>query len=130
MADKITFDLVSPECLLLSTSADMISLPGTEGDMGVMAGHMPLVSTLRPGTVTVTGSEGGKFFVGGGFVEVSAEKCTVLAEDAVSLDELNSEKLNAMIAEADKESQSGATNAIKTKAAARRDSLRQITVVH
>ena len=131
MADKITFDLVSPERLLLSAAADMISLPGTEGDMGVMAGHMPLVSTLRPGIVTVTGGEdGGNFFVGGGFVEISAEKCTVLAEDAVSLDELNTEKLNAMIAEADKESQSGVTDAIKTKAAARRDSLKQIKVVH
>ncbi len=130
MADKITFDLVSPERLLLSAAADMISLPGTEGDMGVMAGHMPLVSTLRPGIVTVTGGDGGKFFVGGGFIEVSSEKCTVLAEDAVSLDELDAEKLNAMIAEADKESQSGATEAHKVKAAARRDALKQLKTVH
>ena len=56
MADKIAFDLVSPEKLLLSDQADMVTVPGTEGYMGVMAGHSPVISTLRPGTINVQGS--------------------------------------------------------------------------
>ena len=55
MADKITFDLVSPERLLLSKAVDMVTVPGTEGYMGVMAGHAPLVSTLRAGMIDMTG---------------------------------------------------------------------------
>ena len=53
MADKIAFDLVSPERLLLTEEADMVTVPGAEGYMGVMAGHMPLVSTLRAGMIDV-----------------------------------------------------------------------------
>ena len=92
MADKISFDLVSPEQLLLSEQAEMITIPGREGDMGVMPGHAPLISTLRPGTITVTGGPNGeeRFFVAGGFAEVTAEKLTVLAEEAVPFAELDS----------------------------------------
>jgi F-type H+-transporting ATPase subunit epsilon len=103
MADKISFDLVSPEQLLLSEDAEMITIPGREGDMGVMPGHAPLISTLRPGTITVTGGPGGeeqRFFVAGGFAEVTAEKLTVLAEEAVSLPELDSAALELRIAAA------------------------------
>ena len=101
MADKLSFDLVSPEQLLLSEQAEMITIPGREGDMGVMAGHMPLISTLRPGTITVSRGSGGedrKFFVTGGFAEVTAEKLTVLAEEAVPLAELDSAALETRIA--------------------------------
>ena len=92
MADKISFDLVSPEQLLLSEAAEMVTIPGREGDMGVMPGHAPLISTLRPGTITVTGGPNGeeRFFVAGGFAEVTAEKLTVLAEEAVPFAELDS----------------------------------------
>lgn len=91
MADKIIFDLVTPERLLFSESAEMVTIPGREGDMGVMAGHMPLISTLRPGTITVSGGANGDeaYFVAGGFAEVTAEKVTVLAEDAAALNELD-----------------------------------------
>jgi len=100
MADKISFDLVSPEQLLLSEQAEMVTIPGREGDMGVMLGHMPLISTLRPGTITVTGGAAGeeqKFFVAGGFAEVTAEKLTVLAEEAVPFADLDSTALEARI---------------------------------
>ena len=66
MTDKISFDLVSPERLLLSTVAEMVTIPGTEGEMGVMAGHMPLISTLRPGIITVSDGDQ-RFYVMGGF---------------------------------------------------------------
>lgn len=94
MTDKITFDLVSPEKLVLSTTADMITLPGADGDMGVMAGHMSLITTLRPGVVAVSGSDDeGRFYVSGGFAEVTAEKVTVLAQQALTEEEANTQNL-------------------------------------
>lgn len=88
MADKIRFELVSPERLLLSTQADMVVVPGAAGEFGVMAGHVPLVSTIRPGIVEV--HDGGavtKLYVRGGFAEVAADVLTILAEEAVALAE-------------------------------------------
>ena len=96
MTDKIIFDLVSPEKLLLSTTAEMVTIPGTDGDMGVMAGHMPLISTLRPGIVTVSGSDDdSRFYVTGGFAEVTAEKVTVLAQEALTEEEAGQDKMAA-----------------------------------
>jgi len=98
MTDKISFDLVSPEKLLLSTSAEMVTIPGTEGEMGVMAGHMPLISTLKPGIVTIKGSDSDdRFYVAGGFAEVTAEKLTVLADEATLADDIEPEKLAQLI---------------------------------
>ena len=91
MADKLTFDLVSPDRLLVSTEADMIVVPGTEGDFGAMAGHQPLISALRPGIVEIHqgGTVSERFFVRAGFVEVTTDRCTVLAEEAVPVAELD-----------------------------------------
>ncbi len=99
MTDKIAFDLVSPERLLLSEEAEMVTVPGTEGDMGVMAGHMPLISTLRPGVIEVKGGTNGdkRFYVIGGFVEISPSKLTVLAEEAVPVAEMDSATLDQRI---------------------------------
>jgi len=102
MTDKISFDLVSPERLLLSTEAEMVTIPGTEGEMGVMAGHMPLISTLRPGVITV--SEGDqRFYVMGGFAEVNPGKLTVLADDAVPVSELDPAALDQRIKDAEED---------------------------
>jgi F-type H+-transporting ATPase subunit epsilon len=91
VADKVHFELVSPQQLLLSESVDMVVVPGAEGDFGVLADHAPLISTIRPGTITVyqgdTVSE--RIFVAGGFAEVTAERCTVLAEEAEPLDDID-----------------------------------------
>ena len=100
MPDKISFDLVSPERLLLSEDAEMVTLPGSEGDMGVMAGHMPLITTLRPGVVAVSGGakSDGRFFVSGGFAEVSPKKLTLLADEAVPMEKLDATGLAERIA--------------------------------
>lgn len=84
MAEKIPFDLVSPERLLLLEDAEMVTLPGTEGDLGVLAGHEPLITTLRPGVIDVKGGARGdeRFFVMGGFADIGPAKLTVLAEEA------------------------------------------------
>ena len=85
------FELVSPERLLFSGEVAEVDIPGTEGDMGILPGHAPVLSTLRPGVVTVTKEGGAKerIFVRGGFAEVNPQGLTVLAEVAVPVAELN-----------------------------------------
>lgn len=83
--DKVEFELVSPESLLLSEPVDMVVVPGEEGDFGVLPKHAPFISAVRPGVINV--HDGGKvterIFVAGGFAEVTPARCTVLAEHAV-----------------------------------------------
>jgi len=102
MADKISFDLVSPERLLLSEDAEMVTLPGTEGDLGVLAGHEPLITTLRPGVIDVKGGAMGdqRFFVLGGFAEVNPGKLTVLAEEAFAVASVNASEVDERISDA------------------------------
>ena len=85
------FDLVSPEKLLFSGEVDQVDVPGTEGDFGVLAGHAPTVSALRPGIMTVfIGSDKQRMVVLGGFAEVSADgKLTVLADLADSVEDFD-----------------------------------------
>ena len=92
MADgKVEFELVSPERLLLSRPVDMVVVPGGEGDFGVLARHTPMISTVRPGVIDVheDGEVSDRIFVAGGFAEVTGERCTVLAEEAMPLGELD-----------------------------------------
>jgi F-type H+-transporting ATPase subunit epsilon len=90
MAEQVQFELVSPERLLVSRPVEMVVVPGVEGDFGVLPGHAPLISEVRPGVISVF--EGGKveerIFVAGGFAEVTAERCTVLAEQALPIAEI------------------------------------------
>jgi F-type H+-transporting ATPase subunit epsilon len=91
MADLIQFELVSPEKLLISRAVEMVVVPGSEGDFGALPGHAPLISEIRPGIIAVF--EGGqvqeRIFVAGGFAEVTNERCTVLAEQAIPLAEID-----------------------------------------
>ena len=94
------FDLVSPEKLLFSGEVDQVDVPGTEGDFGVLAGHAPAVSALRPGIMTVyAGGNAQRMVVLGGFAEVSADgKLTVLADLADSVEDFNRDVLAERIA--------------------------------
>ena len=89
--EKVEFELVTPERLVISRGVDMVVVPGAEGDFGVLPGHTPMVSTVRPGIVNVY--EGReiveRLFVAGGFAEVTGARCTVLADRAVAVDELD-----------------------------------------
>lgn len=91
MADTVAFELVSPEKLLLSQDVEMVVLPAAEGDLGVLPGHSPVISTVRPGTISVFkgGNVEERIFVAGGFMEVTKERCTVLAEEAVKVSEID-----------------------------------------
>ncbi len=84
----LTFELVTPERAVLSTTAYLVELPGSEGDMGVLADHAPVMTTIRNGEVRVYASAGStpqRIAVEGGFAEVSDRGLTVLAERATLL---------------------------------------------
>lgn len=99
MADKVEFELVSPERLLLSRAVEMVVVPGAAGDFGVLAGHAPVISTVRPGIIEVhdDGKITDRIFVAGGFAEVNAERCTVLAEVAMPVSEIDRAKVEQEI---------------------------------
>ncbi len=98
MADKLNFSLVSPERELYSGDVDQVDIPGTEGDLGVLPNHSPLMAAIRTGTITVY--ENGveiKFFVQGGFADVTPTGLIVLAERAVGLDSLDKSEIEAQV---------------------------------
>jgi F-type H+-transporting ATPase subunit epsilon len=83
-------DLVSPEKLLMSGEVDQVDVPGAEGDFGVLAGHAPLIATMRPGILTIyRGGEALKIVVNGGFAEVNPAGLTVLADQAVAVQDFD-----------------------------------------
>lgn len=95
MADSFSFELVSPERLLMSASATEVVLPATEGEMAVMAHHAPFMTTIRPGVVTVKEASGQtqKFVVFGGFADILPSGCTLLAESALPVSEFRKDQL-------------------------------------
>ena len=102
MADKVTFELVAPERLLLAIDADMVVVPGSEGDFGVLAGHQPIISTLRAGAVDIYENDKliDRVFVAGGFAEMSGNRLTILVEEATSAKEIDRAALPKLIEEA------------------------------
>jgi F-type H+-transporting ATPase subunit epsilon len=128
MADKIHFDLVSPERLLVSEEVDMVTLPGSEGYFGVLAGHAPVLSTLRPGLIEVKGGAAGdtRLFVRGGFAEVNPDKVTVLAEEAVPLSEFDPAAIERRISAAEEDLANAKSDAERDRLAADLDYLRQV----
>jgi F-type H+-transporting ATPase subunit epsilon len=94
------FDLVSPEKLAFSGEVDQVDIPGAEGDFGVLAGHAPVVSAVRPGILTITtGGKHQKMIVLGGLAEVSDNRLTVLADVATSIQEIDRAQFAETIAE-------------------------------
>lgn len=97
----IQFDLVSPERKLASVEASEIQIPGADGDFTAMAEHAPMLTTLRPGLLTVkAGSDVTEYIVTGGFVEVSGTNASVLAEQALPKGEVTRDIVEGMIADA------------------------------
>ena len=91
MSDKVRFELVSPERLLLARDVDMVVVPGSEGHFGVLPGHAPLIATMSPGVIEVYEGQtvADRLFVAGGMVEVTEVSCIVLAEDALNLKDVS-----------------------------------------
>lgn len=93
-----SFELVSPARLLFSGEVDEVIVPGTEGEFTVLPDHAPVVSTLRPGILTIKASGDTKrLFVRGGFAEVNAKGLTVMAEDATPVEEINASDFAASV---------------------------------
>jgi F-type H+-transporting ATPase subunit epsilon len=102
---ELHFELVSPSRLLFSGNVASVTIPGTEGDMGILPGHAPVLSTLRPGVVTITRESGPaeKIFVRGGFAEVNPGGLTLLAETAIPLAELDAATLAQQVKNAEED---------------------------
>ncbi len=103
------FELVAPERILASEDVAMVTVPGSAGEFGVLADHAPVVSSMRPGVIEVQDPSGEikRIFVSGGFADVTGELCTVLAEEAVNVNDIDRsavekklEELRGQLAEA------------------------------
>jgi F-type H+-transporting ATPase subunit epsilon len=127
------FDLVSPEKLLFSGLVDQVDVPGTEGDFGVLAGHAPLMTTLRPG-ILLLHREGGalKVVVTGGFAEVNPDGLTVLADLAVPVDDFDMAVLAGEIKDTEEGIAASKDDASRDKLARRLDQLKvlETTLAH
>lgn len=101
-AQTFNFELVSPEKVLISEPAWQVVIPGEEGYFGVRAGHMSLIAAIKPGVVEVFKKEGDapqKIFIAGGFADVTAANCSVLAEQAINVNEIDAASVQKNIAD-------------------------------
>ncbi len=100
----IDVEIVSPEKRLLARAVDMVVMPGSEGDLAAMPEHAPTIVLLRGGVVSL--HEGNRvtdrFFVAGGFAEITPERCTILADSAVPVDQLSRQDGEVLLAEAER----------------------------
>lgn len=92
-------DIITPEKILFSAQADMVVVPGTLGDFGVLPGHAPFISTIRPGVITIDIAGGGqrKVAIVSGIAEVNPESCTVLAESAEECSGITAQEAEARL---------------------------------
>ncbi|NOX94598.1 MAG: F0F1 ATP synthase subunit epsilon [Alphaproteobacteria bacterium] len=127
MADKLHFSLVSPERELMSAEVDQVDIPGSEGWIGVLPNHAPLMTTLAPGMLMIKDGSGEKrFFVRGGFAEISPAGLTVLAEEAMPAEELNAEKIAQSVKDAEEDLADADTDDKKLDAQQSLDRLKEL----
>jgi F-type H+-transporting ATPase subunit epsilon len=101
MADKLHFDLVAPEARVFQGEVDMVVVPGSEGDFGVLAGHAPFMSTIRSGAISIhDGGQVTRTFIHGGFAEVTPDGLTILAEEAIDLSKIDPAEVERQLTEA------------------------------
>jgi len=130
MADKLQFELVSPERLLLSEPVGLVVVPGTEGNFGVLPGHALLIAAVRPGVIEVYGNGlptvTDRIFVAGGFAEVTPERCTVLADEAMPFSTLDRARIEGEAREADAAIAALRDQSARLQGAERDDSIRAL----
>jgi F-type H+-transporting ATPase subunit epsilon len=127
MAGSFKFELVSPERLLMSEDVEQVVVPGSEGQYTVLAGHAPVLSTLKPGVVDIMGGgQERRIYVRGGFADTDPESLTILAEYAVNLDELDAEHLAEEIRNGEEDAADAFGDAAKAKTQERLDQLREL----
>ena len=118
MAEAFKFELVSPERLLVSEEVESVVIPGAEGEMTVMANHAPVMTTIKPGVVTVktAGGTQERYVVFGGFADILPAGCTLLAESAVSVAAIDRTDLSRRIQDAREDAADAKDGAARTKA--------------
>lgn len=118
MADAFQFELVSPERLLVSEQVESVVIPGSEGEMTVMANHAPVMTTIKPGVVTVKPASGEveRYVVFGGFADIVPAGCTLLAESAVAVKDIDRADLSRRIQEAREDAADAKDGEARTKA--------------
>jgi F-type H+-transporting ATPase subunit epsilon len=129
MSDPFKFELVSPERLLVSREVEQVVVPGSEGEMTILAHHAPLLTTLKPGLLDIGlpgGGEHQRYFVRGGFAEVSPAGLTVLAETAIDLVELDAAQLAQAVKDAEEDVADATDDALRDRAQTKLDQLRQV----
>jgi F-type H+-transporting ATPase subunit epsilon len=99
----IELEIVSPARLVLSRPVDMVVMPGYEGDLAAMENHAPMITLLRGGVIALYDGTAvtSRFFVGGGFAEITPERCTILADDVVPVEEMSAETARRRLADAE-----------------------------
>ncbi len=122
------FELVSPEKLLFSGDVESVVASSVEGEFTVLKDHAPIMASLKPGVVSVADAAGktSRLFVRGGFVEVSTKGMTILAEQAIPLEELDAGKIDTQIRDAEEGLADAATGEAKRAAAEQLDQLREL----
>jgi F-type H+-transporting ATPase subunit epsilon len=128
MPDPFKLELVSPERLLFSGEVEQVMVPGSEGDMTVLAYHAPLLTTLRPGMLDIAfpGGEHQRYFIRGGFAEVGPSGLTVLAETAIDLRELDAGQLVQAVKDAEEDVADATEDGVRDRAQTKLDQLRQV----
>lgn len=122
------FELVSPERLVFSGEVEGVVVPGSEGEFMVLKGHVPIMSTLKPGVLVIDETPGKKtrLFVRGGFADVAPTGLTILAEYTIPLDELDAAKLAADVKDAEEDVADAKTDEARRLAAEKRDQLLEL----
>jgi len=127
VATALHLEFVSPESVLFSGDVDQVDLPGTEGDLGILGGHAPLVTTLRPGLVTIIrGNTREPVVVIGGFAEVSPSGLTILADKAVARADFDLELLAGEIKDAEEDVADAKDDAQRDKLARHLEQLKSL----
>jgi len=128
MPDAFKFELVSPERLLVSADVEQVLVPGSEGDMTILARHAPILTTLRPGLLDIglPSGEHQRYFIRGGFAEVGPAGLTVLAETAIDLVELDAGQIAQAVKDAEEDVADATEDAVRDRAKMKLDQLRQV----
>jgi F-type H+-transporting ATPase subunit epsilon len=124
----IQFELVSPERKIMSEGVTMAVIPGTEGDFGVLSGHAPLIATVKTGVVEIYRDDmdvcSDRIFIAGGFADVSNENCTILAEQAINVNDIDAADIAKQLSDAEQNLSMAEGNADKRRFQKRIDILK------
>lgn len=128
MPPPFPFELVAPEKLIFAGEVEAVVAPGTEGEFTVLKDHAPVMAMLKPGVLEINQSatQNMKLFVRGGFAQVSPAGLTILAEQAIALEELNAAQLDAGLKDAEEDIAEAPTDEARRIATEKRDHLREL----